>query len=408
MAPRSTDDADALAEGFTRSQVAAMQSLTVVGGDVYDAKAFRSEHPGGEHFMNLFGGRDATEAFMEYHRRPWPKERMARFHVGRLAASEKPVQADPAYLELCKVVNAVVPPTGGFAPATYWLKVAFLLAGSVALESFQLLVGKSLLLSVVMGLFFAAVGLNIQHDANHGAVSKRPWVNFLLGLAQDWIGGSSILWMQEHVVLHHIFTNDVKRDPDQVGDGILRFKEQEPWQPMHRVQQWTIWILEALYAFKLIFIDAVLLFRWEWNGEKISDLARGMYWPSVTMKILFWLRFVVLPIYLEPALHTVACIAATTASASFYLAFFFFLSHNFLVLLACLRARHPLRPRSADPGVAPAPAPLPCPWGAGRAHRGRERHHASGCLFRPTPSGNLLQRRGRRSCRCEWRSQLPD
>ena len=57
-------------------------------------------------------------------------------------------------------------------------------------------------------------GLNIQHDANHGAISKNPWVNRLLGLTENWIGGSQINWIHQHVVQHHIHTNDVHLDPD--------------------------------------------------------------------------------------------------------------------------------------------------------------------------------------------------
>ena len=37
-------------------------------------------------------------------------------------------------------------------------------------------------------------GLNIQHDANHGAISANPTVNRVLGATQNWIGGSAISW----------------------------------------------------------------------------------------------------------------------------------------------------------------------------------------------------------------------
>ena len=35
-----------------------------------------------------------------------------------------------------------------------------------------------------LGLINAWIGLNVQHDANHGAVSRRHWVNRMLGLSQ--------------------------------------------------------------------------------------------------------------------------------------------------------------------------------------------------------------------------------
>ena len=66
-------------------------------------------------------------------------------------------------------------------------------------------------------------GLNVQHDANHGAVSRNPKVNRLLGLTQSWIGGSSVSWLHQHVVQHHVHTNDIHLDPDMTSDpGPLR------------------------------------------------------------------------------------------------------------------------------------------------------------------------------------------
>ena len=65
-------------------------------------------------------------------------------------------------------------------------------------------------------------GLNVQHDANHGAVSRNHRVNRLLGLTQSWIGGSSVSWIHQHVVQHHVHTNDLHLDPDMTGSDYLR------------------------------------------------------------------------------------------------------------------------------------------------------------------------------------------
>lgn len=328
--PQAGEARAAETTAYTRDDVSQRPDLTIVGDAVYDAKAFRSEHPGGAHFVSLFGGRDATEAFMEYHRRAWPKGRMNRFLKGSLAASEKPVAADEGYLRLCAEVDKVLPKsTGGFAPWSYWLKAAFIIGGCLAIEGYQLLHGKSLALSVVMGVFFAWVGLNIQHDANHGALSKRPSVNFAFGLMQDWIGGNMILWLQEHVVMHHLHTNDVDSDPDQKAHGMLRLKPTDSWFPWHVLQHLYILPGEAMFAFKVAFLDALELLAWQWEGEKISKLAGGLYLPSILLRVAFWARFIALPLYLEPTVWCAVCITSTICTASLYLAFFFFISHNF-------------------------------------------------------------------------------
>ena len=49
---------------------------------------------------------------------------------------------------------------------------------------------------------------------NAGAMFKDGLKNMAWGLSQQWIGGSQVMWLQEHVVLHHMHTGDVHMDPD--------------------------------------------------------------------------------------------------------------------------------------------------------------------------------------------------
>ena len=39
-------------------------------------------------------------------------------------------------------------------------------------------------------------------------------MNRLLGLTENMIGGSQVNWIHQHVVQHHLHTNDVHLDPD--------------------------------------------------------------------------------------------------------------------------------------------------------------------------------------------------
>ena len=55
-------------------------------------------------------------------------------------------------------------------------------------------------LFAVLGFLSALIGLNVQHDANHGSISRYPFVNRALGLTQNWIGGSHLDWIHQHVV----------------------------------------------------------------------------------------------------------------------------------------------------------------------------------------------------------------
>src|SRR4051812_22991536 len=42
-------------------------------------------------------------------------------------------------------------------------------------------VWQAVLLAMSIGLSIAAIGMSVQHDANHGGYSAHPWVNRTLG-----------------------------------------------------------------------------------------------------------------------------------------------------------------------------------------------------------------------------------
>ena len=99
-----------------------------------------------------------------------------------------------------------------------YVKTAILLAGFAL--SYGLLVfvaqiwWQGLLLAVLLGLSAAGIGFNIQHDGGHQAYSDRPWVNKLMAMSLELIGGSSYLWRWKHVVLHHTYVNVTGHDTD--------------------------------------------------------------------------------------------------------------------------------------------------------------------------------------------------
>src|SRR3989475_9819429 len=95
--------------------------------------------------------------------------------------------------------------TTGRRPRDCWqmyLKTAILLAGFAV--SYTLLVfadqtwWQGLLLAVLLGLLAAGIGFNIQHDGGQQAYSNHPWVNKLMAMTLELIGGSSPPGRGEH------------------------------------------------------------------------------------------------------------------------------------------------------------------------------------------------------------------
>ena len=74
-----------------------------------------------------------------------------------------------------------------------YLKTAIILAAFVTVYTLLVFVASTwwqvLPLSIVFGLIVVAIGFNIMHDANHEAYSDRPWVNGVMGMTLDVVGG---------------------------------------------------------------------------------------------------------------------------------------------------------------------------------------------------------------------------
>ena len=73
-----------------------------------------------------------------------------------------------------------------------------------------------LLMTVLMGLGKAGIGLSVMHDANHGAYSRKKWVNELIGYSMNFIGGNATNWKIQHNIKHHTYTNVSGIDEDFV------------------------------------------------------------------------------------------------------------------------------------------------------------------------------------------------
>lgn len=190
--------------------------------------------------------------------------------------------------------------------ASFYVKAAVILVwfwGSYAALVFGGLgLAADLALGVSLALAAAAIGFDIQHDANHGSASASAWVNRVLGCTLDMIGGSSYFWRFKHNAFHHSFCNIAGADTDISAEPLLRLAPAQERRPAHRFQAAYVW---ALYA--LLPVGWELLDDWR-------DLIRGgistQSFPRprgfdiavfVVGKLFFYSWAIVLPLVLHPA-----------------------------------------------------------------------------------------------------------
>jgi linoleoyl-CoA desaturase len=144
---------------------------------------------------------------------------------------------------------------------TYFVPYILIVTGLVT-SVFPLLVAV-----VVMSLGLAGIGLSVMHDANHGAYSKKGWVNDLIGYSLNLVGANAFNWKMQHNVLHHSYTNVHEEDEDISPRGVLRLSPHSSWKSMHRFQFIYAWFLYGLMTIMwLFFKDFVRIVRYDRSG----------------------------------------------------------------------------------------------------------------------------------------------
>ena len=133
---------------------------------------------------------------------------------------------DAFYRELRKRVDEYFKRTGRSqrdCPRMY-LKTAIVLTWFAASYALLVFVATTwwlaVPLAISLALSMAAIGFNIQHDGSHGAYSKHRWINKLMALSLDMLGGSSYGWACKHNMVHHTYSNITGHD-DDIDIGIL-------------------------------------------------------------------------------------------------------------------------------------------------------------------------------------------
>ena len=93
-----------------------------------------------------------------------------------------------------------------------------------------------LLLTIVMGVGMAGIGMNVMHDGNHGSYSYNKWVNKIMGGSMYLLAGNVYNWQVQHNVLHHTYTNIHGHDEDLEAGRVIRFSRHSKWRRFHRFQ----------------------------------------------------------------------------------------------------------------------------------------------------------------------------
>ncbi len=114
---------------------------------------------------------------------------------------------------------------------------------------------QMLLLTVVMGLGVAGVGMSVMHDAIHGSFSSSSKLNKFFGASIYLLGGNVYNWDVQHNKLHHTYTNLHNIDEDITGKFMLRLSSGDKLKAMHRFQHVYAFFLYSLMTISFLWKD---------------------------------------------------------------------------------------------------------------------------------------------------------
>ena len=156
----------------------------------------------------------------------------------------------------------------------------------------------SLTLCALLGFILASIGFNVMHDACHGSYSSKKWLNEIMGLSLNALGGNAFIWKFKHNIVHHTYTNVDGVDDDIAKSPLMRQCDSQKWVPAHRFQH--IYVV-LVYAISSIAWVALMDFNKYFQQkvfttplQKMSIKEHIIFWAS---KLLYAIFYVAIPVH---------------------------------------------------------------------------------------------------------------
>ncbi|SMG08907.1 fatty acid desaturase family protein [Sphingobacterium psychroaquaticum] len=211
-----------------------------------------------------------------------------------------------------------------FTKAAILLTVFFLIYGILVFVQPHWII--SVLLCVVFGINFAAIGFNIMHDAGHNSFSSNKKLNTVLSYSLNLLGGNIYFWKLKHNIAHHTYTNIEGEDHD-IKVKFMRLHSDQKAKKYHRFQK---------YYFPLLYSISYLTWIYYQDYEKYFKQVAGIetfHFP-LKEKVIFWMTkvihhsiFIIFPVIYVGWLPTLIGLLISGVVCGLFLAVIFQLAH---------------------------------------------------------------------------------
>ncbi len=184
------------------------------------------------------------------------------------------------------------------------VKTVVLLSGYIVpfvlLVTMQPVFPVALLHWFVMGLSLAGIGMSVMHDANHGAYSLNPNINYILGHTLNLLGGSVFNWKLQHNILHHTYTNIVPLDDDIADRLVMRFSPHTKVKGYQKLQYiYAFFFYGLLTAYWTLAKDFIQFNNYTKNGVNPNTFKQNIVTLSkiIASKVVYFFVIIFCPFY---------------------------------------------------------------------------------------------------------------
>lgn len=257
-----------------------------IRGKKYDLTEFIDKHPGGRMILeNCRGHDDLTGTFESYHSMVNMKKIesiMKKYEVvGECEPCKFRFDNDGFYRTIQQRVRKLFENNQNYHCNTWWViksaiqMSSFFVSFVLSMYAHSLEIWIRILLAAFSGHMVIQYGFGIMHDASHGALSNKYWINEIHTRIWNSLAcWDAQLWYMHHSFRHHAFTGDNRLDPDIIHfKPLIRKVKDEP--------RFKYWKLIEVYP-KLMAIIFVGIFPGMYVGQafiyNLVWLQKGYIW----------------------------------------------------------------------------------------------------------------------------------
>jgi len=155
----------------------------------------------------------------------------------------------------------------------------------------------SVVVLILLGINFAAIGFNVMHDAGHDTFSNSKRLNSALSYSLNLMGGNIYFWKLKHNIAHHTYTNIEGEDHD-IDIKFMRVHKDQELKKHHSYQKYYFMVLYSISYLAWIFYQDYEKYFLEAMGSKKKSFdfplrEKVIFWVS---KIIHISIFIVIPV----------------------------------------------------------------------------------------------------------------